>query len=198
MENLARKQNLDNHYQQLKGMGAFIDKAIDEQVGVVYDELKSYIEGLVCCDKIHHNILDREARFEHAMTNLKFLVWQKLHDKNTDTPPKKQAKIVFFAVDQYTTCFIEDEQGQAEPNNPYGHLIEIQKKNGYYLGLSIQSYIKLLEEDGYEWVVISNNGSFGNKVLCKSDGYVFKGKYKNLMVGDTYYGGYDTIEIKKK
>ena len=89
MENLARKQNLDNHYAQLKGMGAFIDKAIDEQVGVVYDELKSYIEGLICCDKIHHNILDREARFEHALVNLKFLVGQKMRDKNTDTPPKK-------------------------------------------------------------------------------------------------------------
>ena len=187
MENLARKQTLENHYQQLKGMGAFIDKAIDEQVGVVYDELKSYIEGLICCDKIHHNILDQEARFEHAMSNLKFLVWQKLHDKNVDTPPKKQVKIILFADDQYTTCFIENEQGQAEPNNPYGHLIEEQKKKGDYYGLSIQSYIKLLEEDGYEWVVISNNGLYGNKVLRKSGGYVFKGKFKNLKVGDEYF-----------
>jgi hypothetical protein len=82
MESLAHKETLDNHYQQLKYMGAFIDKVIDKQVGVVYDELKSYIEGLTCCNTIHHNILDREARFEHAMSNLKFLVWQKLHDKH--------------------------------------------------------------------------------------------------------------------
>jgi hypothetical protein len=64
-------------------MGSSIDKSIDEQIEIVYDELKSYIEGLTCCNTIHHNILDREARFEHAMSNLKFLVWQKLHDKNT-------------------------------------------------------------------------------------------------------------------
>ena len=189
MENLARKQTLDNHYAQLKGKGAFIDDAIDEQVEIVYDELKAYIEGLTCCNKINNGILDREARFEHAMTNLKFLVWQKLHDKNTDTPtkPKEQAKIIFFTVDQYTTCFIEDEQGQAERSNPYRHIIEVQKKNGNYYGLSIHSYIKLLEADGYEWVVISNNGSSGNKVLRKSDGYVFKGKFKNLKVGDEYF-----------
>lgn len=81
MENLARKETFENHYQQLQGMGAFIEKAIDEQIAIVYDEFKSYIEGLTCCVKIHHNILDREARFEHAMSNLKFLVWQKLHDK---------------------------------------------------------------------------------------------------------------------
>ena len=83
MENLARKETFENHYQQLQGMGSFIEKAIDKQVGIVYDELKSYIEGLTCCDKIHYNILDREARFEHAMSNLKFLVWQKLHDKQS-------------------------------------------------------------------------------------------------------------------
>ena len=83
MENLASKETFENHYQQLQGMGSFIEKAIDKQVGIVYDELKSYIEGLTCCDKIHHNILDREARFEHAMSNLKFLVWQKLHDKQS-------------------------------------------------------------------------------------------------------------------
>lgn len=80
MENLARKATLENHYLQLKGKGAFIERAIDEQVGIVYDELKSYIEGLVCNNTIHHNILDREARFEHALTNLKFLAWQKYND----------------------------------------------------------------------------------------------------------------------
>ena len=83
MENLARKQTLDNHYPQLQGKSAFIDKAIDEQVEIVYDELKAYIEGLTCCNKINNGILDREARFEHAMTNLKFLVWQKFHDNLT-------------------------------------------------------------------------------------------------------------------
>ena len=82
MEKLARKETLENHYQQLQGKGAFIEREIDEQVEIVYDELKSYIEGLTCCNTIHHNILDREARFEHAMSNLKFLVWQKLRDKN--------------------------------------------------------------------------------------------------------------------
>ena len=176
MENLTRKETLENHYQQLKGMGAFIDKAIDEQVGVVYDELKSYVEGLVSCDKIHHNILDREARFEHAMSNLKFLVWQKLHDKNADTStkPKKQAKIIFFAVDQSTICYIEDENGCAD--NPY------EPTN-----LSVAKYRKLLEKDGYEWVIISHNGSLGSEILGKSDGYVFKGKFKNLKVGDKYF-----------
>ena len=199
MENLARKQNLDNHYQQLKGMGAFIDRAIDEQVGVVYDELNSYVDGLVCCDKIHHNILDREARFEHAMSNLKFLVWQKLHDKNADTPTKtkKQAKIIFYATDQSTVCHIEDENGRAESNNPYEHIIEEMEKKGDYCGLTTVDYKNLLEKDGYEWVVISHNGSLGSQVWSKSDGYVFKGKYKNLKVGDKYYGGYDSIQIKK-
>jgi hypothetical protein len=199
MENLGRKVNLDNHYQQLKGMGAFIDKAIDEQVELVYDELKSYIEGLVCCDKIHHNILDREARFEHAMTNLKFLVWQKLHDKTTNTPTekKKQAKIIFYNTDQTTTCYVEDEDGHATINNPYGHIEEERKKNNYY-GLSTTEYKKLLENDGYEWVIISHNGSYGSEVWSKSDGYVFKGKYKNLKVGDKYYNCCgDTIHIKK-
>ena len=197
MENLARKQTLENHYAQLQGMGAFIDRAIDEQVGIVYDELKSYIEGLVCCDKIHHNILDREARFEHAMSNLKFLVWQKLHDKNTDTPPKKQATIVFYSSDQTTACYIEDENGQTQTtNNPYEHIIEEKKKGDYY-GLTTVDYKNLLEKDGYEWVVISHNGSLGSEVWSKSNGYVFKGKYKNLKVGDKYYDGYDSIQIKK-
>ena len=63
-------------------MEKFIDRSIDEQVEIVYDELKSYIEGLICCDTIHHNILVRESRFEHAMSKLKFLVWKKLHDKH--------------------------------------------------------------------------------------------------------------------
>jgi hypothetical protein len=197
MESLTCKENLDNHYKQLKYLGAFIDKAIDKQVGVVYDELKSYIEGLVCCDKIHHNILDREARFEHAMTNLKFLVWQKLQDKTTNTPSKKQAKIIFYADDQTTTCHIEDENGEVEPNNPYEHIVEEKKRNGDYYGLSVDEYKKLLEKDDYEWVVIAHNGSFGSDVWGKSDGYVFKGKYKNLRVGDTYLGGYDTIRIKR-
>jgi hypothetical protein len=197
MENLARKETLDNHYQQLKGMGAFIDRAIDEQVGVVYDELKSYIEGLVCCDKIHHNILDREARFEHAMTNLKFLVWQKLQDKTANTPSKKQAKIIFYTTDQTTACFIEDEKGHITTNNPYEHIIEEKKKKGDYYGLSCEEYRKLLEKDGYEWVVISNNGFYGSKVWDKSYGYVFKGKYEELKVGDIYHDGYDMIEIQK-
>lgn len=197
MENLARKENLDNHYQQLKGMGAFIDRAIDEQIGVVYDELKSYIEGLVCCDKIHHNILDREARFEHAMTNLKFLVWQKLQDKTTNTPLKKQAKIIFYSNDQTTACFIEDEKGHITTNNPYEHIIEEKKKNGDYYGLSTVDYKNLLNKDGYEWVVISHNGFYGFKVWSKSDGYVFKGKYEELKVGDIYHDGYDMIEIQK-
>jgi hypothetical protein len=196
MENLNRKVNLDNHYQQLKGMGAFIDRAIDEQVGVVYDELKSYIEGLVRCDKIHHNILDREARFEHAMTNLKFLVWQKLQDKTADTPPKKQAKIIFYADDQSTACHIEDENGRAESNNPYEHIIKEKRKKGDYYGLSTVDYKNLLTKDGYEWVVISHNGWLGSEVWSKSDGYVFKGKYKDLKVGDKYYDG-NTIQIKK-
>jgi hypothetical protein len=197
MENLNRKETLDNHYQQLKGMGAFIDKAIDEQVGVVYDELKSYVEGLVCCDKIHHNFLDREARFEHAMSNLKFLVWQKLQDKTADTPPKKQAKIIFYAVDQSTACHIEDENGRAESNDPYEHIIEEKRKKGDYYGLSTTEYKKLLEKDGYDWVVISHNGWLGSEVWSKSDGYVFKGKYKDLKVGDKYDYDGNTIHIKK-
>ena len=73
--------NLESSIHQLKGNGTFIDKDIDKQVEAVYDELKSYIEGLICCDKIHHNILMREARFEHAISKLKYLVWCKLHDK---------------------------------------------------------------------------------------------------------------------
>lgn len=85
MENLARKATLDNHYAQLMGKGAFIEKAIDDQVCIVYDELKAYIESLTCSVKINNGILDREARFEHAMTNLKFLVWQKFQDNLSST-----------------------------------------------------------------------------------------------------------------
>jgi hypothetical protein len=183
--------------ENLKGKGASIDEDINKQVEAVYDELKSYIEGLICCDKIHHNILIREARFEHAMSTLKNLVWEKLRNKNEDTPPKKQAKIIFYAVDQYSTCFIEDEDGHATTNNPYGHIDEERKKNNNYYGLSTTEYKKLLEKDGYEWVIISHNGSYGSEVWSKSDGYVFKGKYKNLKVGDKYYDGYDSIHIKK-
>jgi hypothetical protein len=183
--------------ENLKGKGASIDEDINKQVEAVYDELKSYIEGLICCDKIHHNILIREARFEHAMTTLKNLVWEKLRNKNEDTPPKKQAKIIFYSVDQYSSCFIEDEDGHATINNPYRHIDEERKKNGNYYGLSITEYRKLLEKDGYEWVIISITGSLGSEVWSKSDGYVFKGKYKNLKVGDKYYDGYDSIHIKK-
>lgn len=77
MENLANKNQLEAHYTKLKGIEPFVDKAIDEQIGVVYDEFKNYIEILTCCNSIHHNILDREARFEYALANLKSLVWQK-------------------------------------------------------------------------------------------------------------------------
>ena len=178
-------ENLESRIHQLKGKGEFINEDIDKQVGVVYDELKSYIEGLTCCDKIHHNILIREARFEYAIAKLKNLVWEKLRIKNTDTPPKKQAKIIFYSTDQSTTCFIEDENGRITTNNPYG------------LGLSCAEYKKLLEKDGYEWVMISHNGSYGSEVWDKSNGYVFKGKYANLKVGDKYYDGYNTIHIKK-
>jgi hypothetical protein len=185
--------------ENLKGKGASIDEDINKQVEAVYDELKSYIEGLICCDKIHHNILIREARFEHAMSTLKNLVWEKLRNKNADTHPKKQAKIVFYAVDQYITCFIEDENGRAEPINPYIHIIKEKKEKGDYYGLSCEEYRKLLEKDGYEWVMIYHNGSYGSEVWSKSDGYVFKGKYKNLKVGDRYYNGCgDTIYIKKQ
>lgn len=183
----------------LESMSVSIDKDIDEQVGIVYDELKSYIEGLVCCDKIHRNILIREARFEHAMSQLKCLVWKKLQNKTADTlpNPKKQAKIIFYAVDQYSSCFIEDEDGRITTNNPYEYIVEERKKRGDYYGLSCGEYKKLLEKDGYEWVIISHNGSLGSEVRDKSDGYVFKGKYKNLKVGDEYHDGYDTIHIKK-
>lgn len=174
------------------------NRSIDEQIEMVYDELKSYIECLTCCDTIHHNILIREARFEHAMSDLKYLVWEKLRNKNVDTPPKKQAKIIFYEVDQCATCFIENENGDAQPNNPYQPILKIMEEKGDYYGLSIQSYKKLLEEDGYEWVLISHSGSSDSKVLSKSDGYVFKGKYKNLKVGDKYYNCCgDIIRIKK-
>lgn len=187
--------------ENFKDKGASIDEDINKQIEMVYDELKSYIEGLTCCDKIHHSILIREARFEHAMSKLKCLVWQKHQNKTADTPTssnqKKQAKIIFNAVDQYSSCFIEDEDGHITTNNPYEYIIEDKKKNGDYFGLSINEYKNLLERDGYEWVVISHNGVFGSEVLSKSDGYVFKGKYKNLKVGDKYYGGYDTIKTLK-
>ena len=87
MENLTREQTLENHYAQLKGMGAFINRAIEEQIGIVHAEFENYIDCLTCYDNIHHNILDLEARFEHALVNLKFLVGQKMRDKNADTPP---------------------------------------------------------------------------------------------------------------
>lgn len=186
--------------ENLKDKGASIDEDINKQVEAVYDELKAYIEGLICCDKIHHNILIREARFEHAMSTLKNLVWEKLHNKNVDTPPKnpkKQAKIIFYTTDQTSSCYIEDENGESGLNNPYEYILEDKKKNDDYFGLSVNEYKNLLERDGYEWVVISHNGSFGSEVWDKSDGYVFKGKYKNLKVGDKYYGGYDTIKIQK-
>lgn len=72
--------NLENHIHQLKYRGELIDKDIDKQVEAVYDELKSYIEILICCNEIHHNVLIREARFEHAMAKLKNLVWEKLRN----------------------------------------------------------------------------------------------------------------------
>jgi hypothetical protein len=128
---------------------------------------------------------------------LKFLVWQKLHDKTADTSPKKQAKIIFYSNDQTTACFIEDENGRVTTNNPYEHIIEEKKKKGDYYGLSCAEYKKLLENDGYEWVVISHNGFYSSEVWSKSDGYVFKGKYENLKVGDKYHDGYDMIEIQK-
>ena len=34
-----------------KNKGAFIDEDINKQVEAVYDELKSYIDDLICCDK---------------------------------------------------------------------------------------------------------------------------------------------------
>lgn len=73
-------ENTENHIHQLKHKGALIDKDIDKQVEAVYDELKSYIEILICCSEIHHNILIREARFEYAMSKLKNLVWEKLRN----------------------------------------------------------------------------------------------------------------------
>jgi hypothetical protein len=56
------------------------DVDIDKQVKAVYDELKSYIDSLVCCGPIYRNVLIRESRLEYAMSKLKFLVWQKLHN----------------------------------------------------------------------------------------------------------------------
>lgn len=112
-------------------------------------------------------------------------------------PSKKQAKIIFYTTDQTTACFIEDENGHATINNPYKHITDEKKKKGDYYGLSVDEYKKLLEKDGYEWVVISNNGFYGSKVWDKSYGYVFKGKYEELKVGDIYHDGYDMIEIQK-
>ena len=77
MENFANKQVLENHYECLKGMGAFIDNRIADQIGVVYDELKSYLEGLCFGGEIKGFILDREARFDYALANLKSMVWQR-------------------------------------------------------------------------------------------------------------------------
>lgn len=77
MEDFTNENQLYAHYAKLRAMGAFIDRAIDEQVGVVYDELKNYIETLTCCRDVHFSILDREARFEYALANLKSMVWQK-------------------------------------------------------------------------------------------------------------------------
>ena len=80
MENFANKNQLENHYAQLKGMGAFIDRKIEEQIEIVYDEFKSYIEGLCFGGDIKGFILDREARFDYALANLKHLVWQRDRD----------------------------------------------------------------------------------------------------------------------
>lgn len=87
MENLTREQTLVNHYTQLQGMGAFIDKAIEDQIGIVHAEFENYIDCLTCYDTMHHNILDLEARFEHALVNLKFLVGQKMRDKCKEKTP---------------------------------------------------------------------------------------------------------------
>ena len=77
---MENSKNTENNIHQLKHKGALIDKDIDNQVEAVYDELKSYIEILICSNEIHHNILIREARFEHAMSTLKNLVWEKLRN----------------------------------------------------------------------------------------------------------------------
>jgi len=86
MENLCDKVNLDNHYTNLDKIEN-IDNAIENQIGCVYDELKSYIECLTCCKNIHHNVIDLEARFDYALANLKFLAWEKFRKEKTKGNP---------------------------------------------------------------------------------------------------------------
>ena len=77
MESLSMKKSLDRHYEQLTALSDDLEPIIDDLACVAFNEFKNYIEGLTCCERIHHGILDREARFEYAMANLKAVVWEK-------------------------------------------------------------------------------------------------------------------------
>ena len=71
--------NRNLHYcGQLAALPEDLESVIDDLVCTAFDEFKNYIEGLTCCERIHHGVLDREARFEYAMANLKAAVWEKL------------------------------------------------------------------------------------------------------------------------
>ena len=84
MEQFKAKQQVEAHYTQLEGMGAFIDDAIDEQVGIYLDEQKRWLECLIYGNG-HYNILDCSARLNQAKANLEWLAWQKIRDnKKTD------------------------------------------------------------------------------------------------------------------
>jgi len=93
---------------------------------------------------------------------------------------KKQAKIIFYATDQTTTCVAEDTD-----LNPFEDRVEEERKNGNYYGLSSYEYKKLLEAAGYEWVSIELMGDYGTYIRDASKGYEFCGRFKDCKVGDT-------------
>ena len=77
MVDLSNREAFAHHYEQLATLPDDLGPIIDDLACVAFDEFKNYIEGLTCCERIHHGILDREARFEYAMANLKAVVWEK-------------------------------------------------------------------------------------------------------------------------
>lgn len=93
---------------------------------------------------------------------------------------KKQAKIIFYATDQSTTCVAEDTN-----TNPFKDKVEEERKKGNYYGLSPYEYKKLLEAAGYEWVYFELMGDYGTYIHEASKGYEFDGPFKNCKVGDT-------------
>lgn len=97
---------------------------------------------------------------------------------------KKQAKIIFYAVDQSTAC-VDERTG----DNPFRDLVEEERKNGNHYGLGSWTYRKLLEENGYEWLEIHHNGDYGTNYVAKSENYEFSGwdAKHGIEIGDTTF-----------